>query len=131
MTACSTYGIYFGLLGLGAVFLSGAIYISNQNTIKNRPFIKSVFNFLFWAGLVMIANGTFLYMKTKQEGFRMLIHPSGERDRSYRPYINQEETTRYMTIYNPHKPYLSGLYNHMSERPSTSFKDHFNKNRKN
>lgn len=60
----------------------------------------------------------------KKEGFRILVNPDGTRNTDYRPYIDQEETTRVTTLYNPHVPYHYGLYD--SARPSCkSFQNYF------
>ena len=41
---------------------------------------------------------------------QVLVNPDGTRNRSYRPYISQEESTRSVALYNPDKPRHYGLY---------------------
>lgn len=58
----------------------------------------------------------------------ILVRPNGQRDRRYRPYIDQEETTRSIVLWNPYEPYHYGLYD--SSRPDCGqWQNYFNSNR--
>lgn len=122
MTACSTYGIWY--FSVVAVLCMAAAWVSYYNTqSKNRCFVNS----MFWFGIIhgLIAIGLYL-LRPKIEGFRMMVRPGGTRDRSYRPYIQQEEDARYMSLYNPYKPFNAGLYSeNPRDRDIKSFKTHF------
>lgn len=108
MTTVKRVGLYTAAVGLAATLLSIAIYYNIQTSPGKCG--KAVWvNMLLWPGLGLFAFGLYLYT-TKVECFRMMVTKDGERDRRYRPYINQEETDRYLTPYNPYKPFHTGLY---------------------
>jgi len=60
---------------------------------------------------------------------QVLVNPDGTRDRSYRPYIDQEETIKSTTLYDPTAPFHYGLYD-TSQPVCNSFQNHFNSSRK-
>ena len=53
--------------------------------------------------------------KSTKEKYGVLLNADGSRNRQFRPYIDQEETTRNLTLYDPNRPYYAGLYD--SARP--------------
>ena len=58
----------------------------------------------------------------------VLVNSDGTRNREYRPYISQEESSRYTNLYNPYVPYHYGLYDSV-QPPCTSFQSDYWKNR--
>lgn len=49
-------------------------------------------------------------MNCKDSKMDLLFNANGTANRAYRPYIDQEETTRVFTLYDPNRPINWGLY---------------------
>lgn len=54
----------------------------------------------------------------------VVVNPNGTRNRDYRPYIDQEESARSLTLYNPEQPYHYRLYDG-AQPPCQSFQSDF------
>jgi len=70
---------------------------------------------------------------------QVLVKPNGERDKSYRPTINMEDTGRSVYLYDPMRPHHYGLYTNREElvygvrnvgqNPCDSWRRHFHNHR--